>query len=136
MFGIPMEVITMFISTIGGAYIRMKADAQADLAAERQYRAGRQDAARAMQNPNAAWMRRFIVIALFGIVYLAMFAPLLDLPTVVPVEVSEGWRFLFFEVINDTTKYIKLEGVVIQEWLPHSMMAVIGFYFGSAGAKR
>lgn len=136
MFGFPMEIITMFISHIGGAYIRMRADSQADLAAERQYRAGRQDAARAMQNPNAAWMRRFIVIALFGIVYLSMLAPLFNLPTMVPVEVSEGWKFLFFEVINDTTKYIKLEGFVIQDWVGHAMMAAMGYYFGDKGARR
>lgn len=126
----------MLMSTVGSAYIRMKADSQADLAAERQYRAGRQDAARAMQNPNAAWMRRFITIAFLGMAYILLLAPLLGMPTVVPVEVTEGFKFLFFDFTNTVTEYVTLEGMVTPEYLPHAIMAVVGFYFGNSMAKR
>lgn len=136
MLGLPMEIITMFISTIGGAYIRMRADYQADLAAERQYRAGRVDAARQMQNPNAAWMRRFITMAFIGMAYVLLLAPLLGMPTVVPVEVQEGFKFLFFDFTNTVTEYVTLEGMVTPDYLPHAIMAVVGFYFGDKGARR
>lgn len=136
MLGLPLELITMLISTIGGAYIRMKSDSQADIAAERQAHAGSINIARAYQNPNASWMRRVITIAFLGMAYIILLAPLLDMPTVVPVEVTEGFKFLFFDFTTTVTEYVTLEGMVTPDYLPHSIMAIVGFYFGNSMAKR
>jgi len=93
--------------------------------------------ARAMQNPNAAWVRRFIVImAMLGGLGIVFLAPLLNQPTNVPVEVTSGFKFLFLDFTNTVTEYIQLEGFVTPEWLPLALTNVIGFYFGSAAMQR
>ena len=93
--------------------------------------------ARKMQNPNAAWIRRFIVImALLGGLGIVFLAPLLGQPTNVPVEITSGFKFLFFDFTDTVTEYIQLEGFVTPEWLPVAIMNIIGFYFGSAAMQR
>jgi len=136
MFGFPLEVITMIISTVGGAYIRMKADSQKDLAEERASRAGVVQAARQFQNPSANWMRRFITMSFIGMAFVILMAPFFGMPTVVPIEVTEGFKFLFFDFTNTVTKYITLEGMVTPEYLPYTIMSIVGFYFGNSMAKR
>ena len=131
-----MEVITMLISTVGGAYIRMKTDSQADLAAERLARAGAVQSAREFQNPSANWMRRFITMSFIGMAFIILLAPLFNLPTVVPVEVTTGFKFLFLDFTDTVTKYITLEGMVTPEYLPFTIMSIVGFYFGNSMAKR
>jgi hypothetical protein len=64
--------------------------------------------------------------------YFILFAPLFNLPTVVPIEVTTG--LLFWK--ETVTEYITLEGMVTPEWLPHAIMSVVGFYFGNSMAKR
>ena len=132
MFGLPTEIITMLLSTVGSAYIRMKADTQKDLADERLARAGAVKSARAFQNPQASWMRKFITMSFIGMAYFILLAPLFSLPTVVPVEVTTG--FLFWK--ETVTEYVTLNGMVTPEYLPHAIMSVVGFYFGNSMAKR
>ena len=132
MFGLPMEIITMLISTLGSAYIRMKSDSQQDLANERNFRAGQMAAVREFQSPNTSWMRKAITLSFLGMAYFILFAPLFNLPTVVPIEVTTG--LLFWK--ETVTEYITLEGMVTPEWLPHAIMSVVGFYFGNSMAKR
>jgi len=136
MLGLPMEVITMLISTVGGAYIRMKTDSQADLAAERLARAGVVKEAREFQTPSANWMRRFITMSFIGMAFIILLAPLFNLPTVVPVEVTSGFKFLFLDFTDTVTEYVTLEGMVTPEYLPFTIMSIVGFYFGNSMAKR
>lgn len=136
MFGFPLEVITMILSTIGGAYVRLKSDARADLAEERRARAGVMEAARSFQNPSANWMRRFITMSFIGMAFVILLAPLFGLPTVVPVEVTSGFKILIFDFTTTVTEYITLEGMVTPEYLPFTMMSIVGFYFGNSMAKR
>jgi uncharacterized membrane protein YfcA len=136
MFGLPMEVITMLISTVGGAYIRMRTDGQKDLADERLARAGAMQTARAYQGPQVSWMRKFITMSFIGMAFIILLAPLFNLPTVVPVEVTSGFKFLFFDFTNTVTEYITLEGMVTPEYLPYTIMSIVGFYFGNSMAKR
>jgi len=68
-----------------------------------------------------------------GIVFLA---PIMDMQTNVPIEVTEGFKFLFIDTTKTVTEYIALEGFVTPEWLPVAIMNIIGFYFGSAAMKR
>ncbi len=136
MFGLPMEVITMLISTVGGAYIRMRTDGQKDLADERLARAGALQTARSFQGPQVSWMRKFITMSFVGMAFIILLAPLFNLPTVVPVEVTSGFKFLFFDFTNTVTEYITLEGMVTPEYLPYTIMSIVGFYFGNSMAKR
>jgi len=146
MFGLPVEAISMLGSTALGGVMKMWSQSQADkaeqhkmmLQANQQVQEGI-DSARAYQNPNAAWIRRFIVVTAMlsgiGIVFLA---PLLNQVTNIPIEVTQGSKFLFgiFDSTHTVTEYLTLEGWVTPEWLPVSIMNIIGFYFGSAAMTR
>ena len=144
MFGLPIEAISMLGSTLLGGVMKMWGQAQADKAEQHKMLLQKNDqiekgveAASQMQNPNAAWVRRFIVVssmlAGIGIVFLA---PMLSMPTNVPIEVTEGFKFLFLDFTETNTVYKQLDGFVTPEWLPVAIMNIIGFYFGSAAMKR
>jgi uncharacterized membrane protein YfcA len=144
MFGLPIEAISMIASTALGGIMKMWGQAQADKQNQfemmmRQNQATQEtvNSARAYQNPNAAWIRRFIVVmALLGGLGIVFLAPFMGQVTNVPIEVTEGWKFLFFDFTNTVTKYVQLEGFVTPEWLPVAIMNIIGFYFGSAAMQR
>jgi uncharacterized membrane protein YfcA len=144
MFGLPIEAISMLGSTAMGGIMKMWGQSQADKAEQHkmllQGNLQIEDSvnnARKMQDPNSAWIRRFIVVfsllAGIGIVFLA---PIMDISTNVPIEITEGFKFLFIDTTRTFTEYIKLEGFVTPEWLPIAIMNIIGFYFGSAAMKR
>lgn len=141
---IPGEAFSMLGSTVLGGVMKMWGQAQQDRAEQFKQMMGRNQqieegvqAARAMQNPNAAWVRRFIVVVALMAAIGAMFAaPLLGIHTNVPMEVTEGFKFLFLDFTNTYMDYKQLEGFVIPEWLPVAIMNIIGFYFGSAAMQR
>ena len=144
MFGLPIEAVSMLGSTALGGIMKMGGQAQQDkaeqfkqmMARNGQIEEGVQNA-RNMQNPNAAWIRRFIVVmSLLGGLGIVFLAPMLGQPTNVPVEVNSGFKFLFLDFTNTVTEYIQLEGFVTPEWLPVAIMNIIGFYFGSAAMQR
>jgi hypothetical protein len=81
-------------------------------------------------------MRKAITLSFLGMAYIILFAPIFGLPTVVPVEVTEGFNLLMFDFTTTVTEYVTLEGMVTPEWLPHAIMSVVGFYFGNSIAKR
>lgn len=146
MFGLPVEAISMLGSTALGGVMKMWSQSQADKAEQHKMmlQANRQvqesvDSARAYQNPNAAWIRRFIVVtAMLSGIGIVFMAPLLNQVTNIPVEVTHGSKFLFgiFDNTHTVTEYLTLEGWVTPEWLPVSIMNIIGFYFGSAAMTR
>lgn len=143
MFGLPMEMITMIFSVLGGAVMKMWSQAQSDKADQQkaliQRFSASEDsvqAARNYQNPNAQWIRRFLVVSFMAMAAFILTAPLLDLPTVVPVEVTSGFKFLFLDFTNTATEWITLEGMVTPEWLPHAIMSVVGMYFGQSIVAR
>ena len=146
MFGLPVEAISMLGSTALGGVMKMWSQSQADkaeqhkmmLQANQQVQEGI-DSARAYQNPNAAWIRRFIVVtAMLAGIGIVFMAPLLNQVTNIPIEVTHGSKFLFgiFDSTHTVTEYLTLEGWVTPEWLPVSIMNIIGFYFGSAAMTR
>jgi uncharacterized membrane protein YfcA len=144
MFGLPLEAITMLGSTLLGGVMTMWGQAAKDkqdqfemmMKRNGQIEEGVQNA-RQMQNPNAAWIRRFIVVvSLLGGLGIVFLAPILGHSTYVPVEVTEGFKFLFLDFSNTVTKYIEMQGFVTPDWLPFAITNIIGFYFGSAAMQR
>ena len=93
-------------------------------------------AARAYDTPNAQWIRRFLVVSFMGMAMFILIAPILNLPTVVPVEVTSGFKLLFFDFTSTVTEWRTLEGMVTPEWLPHAIMSVVGMYFGQSIVAR
>lgn len=144
MFGLPVEAISMIGSTALGGLMKMWGQAQADKAEQFKQMMARNgqieegvNNARQMQNPNAAWIRRFIVVvSLLGGLGIVFLAPILGHSTFVPVEVNEGFKFLFLDFSNTVTKYIEMQGFVTPDWLPFAITNIIGFYFGSAAMQR
>ena len=143
MFGLPMEAVTMMGSTVGGAAMKMWSQSQADKAEQQKQLLSRMDAseksvdaARALQNPNAQWIRRFLVISFMSMAMFILLAPLLGFNTVVPVDVTSGFSILFFDFKNTVTEYVSLSGMVTPAWLPHAIMAVVGMYFGQSIVAR
>ena len=136
MFGFPLEVITMLVSTLGGAYIRMSADTKKDIAEERIARATGMQDARNFKTAHANWTRRFITIAMIGMAYIILIAPFFSLPTVVPVEATEGFKIAFLDFTTKTTEYVTLNGIVTPDYLPFTITSIIGFYFGNSMARR
>jgi uncharacterized membrane protein YfcA len=143
MFGLPMEMITMILSVVGGAVMKMWSQSQADNAEQQKALMARLTAseetvnsARAYQNPNAQWIRRFLVIAFMSMAAFILLAPILGQPTVVPVDVTSGFKFLFLDFSNTVTEWVTLEGMVTPQWLPHAIMSVVGMYFGQSIVTR
>jgi len=143
MFGLPLEAVTMLLSVIGGAVMKMWSQAQSDKAEQQKQLMSRFSAsedslqnARIHQNPNAQWIRRFLVVSFMGMAGFILLAPVLGFNTVVPIEVTEGFKFLFLDFTNTATEWVSLEGMVTPEWLPHAIMAVVGMYFGQSIVSR
>ncbi len=143
MFGLPMEVITLLLSVLGGAVMKMWSQSQKDKADQQkqlmsQFSASQDslEAARAYDTPNAQWIRRFLVVCFMGMAGFILMAPIMGLPTVVPVEVTTGFKLLFLDFTNTATQWITLEGMVTPEWLPHGIMSVVGMYFGQSIVSR
>ena len=143
MFGLPMEAITMLVSTIGGAVMKMWSQGQADKAEQQKQLIARSTAsedsvqnARSYDTPNAQWIRRFLVISFMSMAAFILLAPVLGFKTVVPVDVTSGFSFLFFDFKNTVTEWVSLEGMVTPAWLPHAIMAVVGMYFGQSIVAR
>ena len=143
MFGIPMEVVTMLGSTVGGAVMRIWSQANADKAEQWKMalEAGRENelsrsAAREWSTPHANWTRKFLVVSFMVMAMFIIVAPLLGQSTQVPVISTEGFKLLFLDFTKDITTWVELEGVVTPEWLSHAIMAVVGLYFGSSITSR
>jgi hypothetical protein len=143
MFGLPLEVITMLGSTIGGAVMRVWSQSKADKAEQWKMalEAGRENelsrsAAREWSTPHANWTRKFLVVCFMAMAMFLLLAPLLGQSTQVPIISTEGFKLLFLDFTHEVTEYIQLEGFVTPEWLSHSIMAVVGLYFGSSITSR
>ena len=143
MFGLPMEAITMIGSTLGGAGLKLFAQAQADKAEQQKQLLGRLTAsedsvqnARKYDTPNAQWIRRFLVVSFMSMAMFILIAPILGFKTVVPIDVTTGFSFLFFDFKDTVTQFVSLDGMVTPAWLPHAIMAVVGMYFGQSIVAR
>jgi len=143
MFGIPLEVVTMLGSTVGGAVMRIWSQSNADKAEQWKMalEAGRENelsrsAAREWSTPHANWTRKFLVVSFMAMAMFLILAPLLGQTSQVPVISTEGFKILFLDFTHEVTEYIELEGVVTPEWLSHAIMAVVGLYFGSSISSR
>jgi len=143
MFGLPMEAVVMLVSTVGGAVMKMWSQAQADKADQQKQLIQRMSSsedsvqnARNYDTPNAQWIRRFLVICFMGMAVFILLAPVMGLPTVVPVDVTSGFSFLFFDFKNTVTQWVTLKGMVTPEWLPYAITSVVGMYFGQSIVAR
>jgi len=144
MFGLPLEVITMLVSTVGGSIMKAWSQSSADKAEQQKALITRFDKseksvemARAFVNPNANWIRRFLVISFMAMAGFILLAPaLFNTSTQIPVISTEGFKILFLDFTKDITTWVELEGIVTPDWLGHAILSVVGMYFGSSITSR
>ena len=144
MFGIPLEVISMLLSTILGGIMKMSADKRQDehernaqtLSLLQQNEKGARRAAK-MQTASAKWARKFIVVCLMMMAAFILVAPVLfSENTNVLTEITHEFKLWFFDFTWETNEWKQLTGVVTPDWLPYAIMNVLGFYFGTAAVQR
>jgi hypothetical protein len=82
--------------------------------------------------------RRIIVIAVLGLAAWEYMGGAAGLDIVMPVIVEETHSFLgIFEWTKSYTEYMTFtNAIVIQDWVRHSVLAIMSFYFGSAAANN
>lgn len=109
----------MFIKTIQAQ------DNSADLAVKR------------VPNDKAGnWVRRVIVLSiLFGVILAPFILALLDQSLVVEVQ-TPARSFLGMFSYGGKTKFYEISGYLLSIEIRQALLAIIGFYFGNASAKR
>jgi hypothetical protein len=143
MFGFPLEVVTMLVSTLSGAFMKLWTESRADLQEERMHKADNFKAyemsmvrASGLNKPQDMSMKKLLVVSVMAMAFFILLAPLFGLPNQVPIEVTEGFKFLFLDFTTTVTEYIELNGVVTPDWLGHAILSVFGLYFGQSIARR
>ncbi len=139
MFGFPLEIITGLGSALIGAFLKLKAQDNADKAMVQQMMLERYvkkeesiQSAREFQSSSANWIRRFLVISFIAMASFILIAPLLGQNIIVPIQVQTG--FLFWQ--ETITKFVSLDGIVTPDWLGHAIMSVTSMYFGQSIVSR
>ena len=123
MFGIPLEILSMLISTLGGFYLTNSANQAERLHEERLAYTASVKAAR--DDSKGVMVRRFIVIVMMGLLAYIVVAPsLIDANAVI---VSEGWFW---------TTTTEVKGIVYDDTIRMIITSIIGYYFGSSSAGR
>jgi hypothetical protein len=133
----PLELISLGLSTLVGFVFKMIAmnqqakQAQWDFLIKKgELNEKMVDSARKMQDPGAAFIRRFIVITMMSILAFIIIAPALEpgLTTNVISEIeTEG--FLGFGGGKQIVVTV-VNGVVYDETIRSILASIMGFYFG------
>ena len=126
MFGIPLEVISMLISTMLGGYMKMKADAREDEHARNMmtlkllnFEEKAVKGARTLQTKSAKWARKFIVVTLMALAAFILVAPVLWMtPTNVLGEVTHGFKIWLFDFTWTSMEWKELTGIVCASFAP------------------
>lgn len=82
------------------------------------------------------FVRRAIVLAiLFAVVFIPLLAPMMGLPVV--VEGEEGGTSILWGLISEAPQKIftEINGVLLIPELRQVLLAIVGFYFGTASAR-
>ena len=123
MFGIPIELVTMFISTLGGFFLKHSANNAERIHEERL--AYKETVKAARDDKAGVIVRRFIVFVMVMLFVFIVAAPaFMDISTVI---VEDGW---FGNTVT------KVDGIMYDETMRMTITAIIGYYFGTSAAGR
>ena len=120
----PIELITMGVSTLGGFALKY-------MATQSKYRheqfmdlMGSQERANKVDGGDGKYVRRFIVLVMMTLLVFIVAAPAsLDINTIL---VHEGWFW---------TSTTEVKGIMYDETIRQILLSIIGFYFGTSAAK-
>lgn len=138
----PIELISMGLSAAIGFLFKLIATNQAMrreqfnmmMAREKFAEASRQSA-RQMQNPAAAYIRRFIVITMMSILAFIVVAPAIDpsLTTNIVTEIEKP-GFLGFGGGKQIV-IAMVSGIMYDETIRSILASIIGYYFGTSTVR-
>jgi len=143
---IPIELISMLVSTVLGGVLSImaqkskdKADEQKMLMQRAEFQSQQFDKARAVDDPFTKNTRRWIaLIAVVSILVLPKLAPFIasDMPIYVGYteSVMQGWWI--FASSTDITQWKPMTGLVITPLDTHVVSSIIGLYFGGSLVRR
>ena len=120
---IPVELLTMGASTLGGFALKYMANSQANTA----FLLGKDIESRqeARGDMNGVWVRRFIVLVMMSLLAYIVVAPsLIDANAVI---VDKGWLF---------TTTTEVKGIMYDDTIRMILTSIIGFYFGTSAASK
>ena len=138
------ELLSLVGGAASGFIFKYLAQAQADRAQQMEFLLKQQQAADASSDAAAQraggkageWTRRVIVMAvLFGVILAPFFLAMLDKPVIVEVQTTVK-SFLGLFNWGGNAKFYELSSYVLIPTMRSALLAIIGFYFGNASAKR
>ena len=140
MFGLPLETITLLISTGISFYMKFKAQQHADMMGLLKARiesnvsdSNLMDKAAARGTP---WVRKFCAVLIISVAFAGLLvAPLLDIPVEYIREVPKNSFFFGLLKWGKTYEVISSDGFLIPPYVRHAVMAITGFFFGPGFAK-
>jgi len=120
---VPIELITMGVSTVGGFILKYMANSQENTA--RLLDRDRESRIEAREDKNGVWVRRFIVLVMMSLLAYIVVAPsLMDANAVI---VDKGWFW---------TSTTEVKGIMYDDTIRMILTSIIGFYFGTSAASR
>ena len=142
----PPELFTLIGGTVMGFVFKMMAQQAQDRAEQHKMFIEALKATTDSQNaavqrvPNdkaGNWVRRVIIIAiLFGVILAPFMLAMLGKPIIVEVnEPVKTWLFGLWST-GGKPKFYQLGSYLLVPEVRQALMAIIGFYFGTASAKR
>ena len=138
----PLELISMGLSAGVGFLFKLIATNQAAkrdqfnmLIQKEKFAEESRQSARQMQNPAAAYIRRFIVITMMSILAFIVVAPAIDptLTTNIITEI-ENPSFLGFGGSKQIV-IAMVSGIMYDETIRSILASIIGYYFGTSTVK-
>ena len=137
---IPLEIITLGVSTIGAFWMKSKAQSAADQAKVFEMAIKRDEATGvlvdAASKRGQPWVRKFVAILIISVAFGGLLlAPILDFPIALIQEVPQK-SFLFGLIKwGSSLEVITVDGFMLPPYMRHAVMAIVGFFFGPAFAK-
>ena len=138
----PLELISMGASALMGFLFKLisanqqaKRDQFEMMMQKEKFAEESRQAARNMQNPAAAYIRRFIVITMMSILAFIVVAPAID-PTLTTNIVTEYDDPGFLGFGGGKKMMIAMvSGVMYDETIRSILASIIGYYFGTSTVK-
>lgn len=138
----PLELISMGLSAGLGFIFKLVATNQAAKRDQWDYMMKKGEAdessrnsARQMQNPAAAYIRRFIVITMMSILAFIVVAPAID-PTLTTNIITEIENPSFLGFGGGKQIVIAMvSGIMYDETIRSILASIIGYYFGTSTVK-
>jgi|TARA_R100000081_G_scaffold21064_1_gene9093 hypothetical protein len=140
----PTEIIAMLGGSISGFVMKMiaaQAQSQATMMENMLKKQGAADdsadRAAARVGPAGAIVRRTIALCtLFAVIFAPFIMAFFNEPITIEAKPASGiFGFMFGDMFSKGNGWIELQGYVLLPEVRQTMLALVGFYFGSSQVK-